>query len=384
MADRFAVIDVETTGLGRLDRLVEVAVVTLDVQTGSTLDEYDSLVNPLRDIGPAHVHGVTSSMVSTAPTFEEVAAALAVRIDGAVLVAHNLSFDTRMLIQEYERLGASLVAGEGICTLRLSGQRLNLACTDYGISIGQHHRALADARATAELLRRLIQDPDIDHPAELTGLSVPLNPRTLRREATNSGMDAGPLDRIVARARYPSADLAVIAYLDVLDWVLDDLAITSAEQAELDACAEEFGLTGQDITRAHKQYLDNLVVAAQRDGVITSEEHALLTTVADLLNLDTPSGLSRSPQSTAPSLVPGLAVCFTGSAVVDGAPVQRADLERLAESAGLRPVPSITKKTELLVAADPSSMSGKAKKARQYGIAIMSIEEFIKQCKHLP
>ena len=61
------VIDCETTGLGRHDRIVEIAVVTLDPQTWEPTDEYDTLINPERDVGPVGVHGITATMVEAAP-----------------------------------------------------------------------------------------------------------------------------------------------------------------------------------------------------------------------------------------------------------------------------------------------------------------------------
>ena len=91
------VVDVETTGLGAHDRLVEVAVITLDPETWETQDEYDTLINPQRDVGPTGVHGVTAGMVELAPVFAEVFAPVARRLHGAILIAHNLSFDTRMM-----------------------------------------------------------------------------------------------------------------------------------------------------------------------------------------------------------------------------------------------------------------------------------------------
>ena len=78
----FAIVDCETTGFGKHDRIVEIAAVVVDEADGSVVDEYDTLVNPQRDTGPVGVHGVTASMVEAAPSFEEVAAALAFRLDG--------------------------------------------------------------------------------------------------------------------------------------------------------------------------------------------------------------------------------------------------------------------------------------------------------------
>ena len=120
-------------------------LVRLDGETLETVDEYDTLVNPERDVGPVHIHGISASMVEAAPTFAEIAGELADRLDGSVLVAHNLPFDTRMVRSELDRLDATFIEGAGICTLRLSGSRLSKATAEHGIPLDDHHRALADA-----------------------------------------------------------------------------------------------------------------------------------------------------------------------------------------------------------------------------------------------
>ena len=112
---RTVVIDTETTGLGKSDRIVEIAAITIDPKTGEIIDEFETLVNPQRDIGPTSIHGITPSMVEAAPTFDEIATALARRLTGAILAGHNLSFDVRMLFQEYGRLNSSFDAGHGRC-----------------------------------------------------------------------------------------------------------------------------------------------------------------------------------------------------------------------------------------------------------------------------
>ena len=115
---RFVVIDCETTGLGRRDRIIEIAAVTLDSRTLEPVDEYDTLINPERDLGPVGPHGITASMVEAAPVFSEIASAFARRIHGATLVAHNLSFDTRMLTSEFARLGVSFDGGKAYVLCR--------------------------------------------------------------------------------------------------------------------------------------------------------------------------------------------------------------------------------------------------------------------------
>ena len=107
------VVDVETTGFGRSDKIVEIAAITLDSATWETIDEYDTLINPERDVGPTGVHGITASMVEAAPTFSDAIAAIAARLHGAVLIAHNLAFDARMLRYEFERRGIAIDPGAG-------------------------------------------------------------------------------------------------------------------------------------------------------------------------------------------------------------------------------------------------------------------------------
>jgi DNA polymerase-3 subunit epsilon len=82
-ADRIAVIDVETTGLYKSDRVVEIAIVTLDGD-GAITDEFDTLINPARDVGPTWIHRITPSMVSSAPLFADVAGHIAARVHGAL------------------------------------------------------------------------------------------------------------------------------------------------------------------------------------------------------------------------------------------------------------------------------------------------------------
>ncbi|MYD32673.1 MAG: 3'-5' exonuclease [Acidimicrobiales bacterium] len=158
LQQRIVAIDCETTGFGKHDRIVEFAAVEVDIDTGQVVDEIDTLVNPERDVGPVNVHGVTASMVSAAPTFEEVAGALGRRLQGSVLVAHNLAFDARLLGQEFQRLGTAFDPGAGYCTLRATSQKLGLACESFGIAHADQHRALSDARATAQLASLLLDD----------------------------------------------------------------------------------------------------------------------------------------------------------------------------------------------------------------------------------
>ena len=377
---KFVVVDCETTGLGKHDRLVEVAAVTVDPDSLEIVDEYDTLINPERDMGPVNIHGVTASMVEAAPSFGEIAAALGARLDNAVLVAHNLAFDTRMIGLEYERADVGFDPGAGICTLSRTREKLILACERFGIALDHQHRALADARATASLLSHVLDDDASGQPAAVAMHGLKVNPRTLRRDASDKSGNSN-LARTVSRARYPSSTDSVVQYLDMLDWVLDDLEIDDLERSAMTQLAEQLGLTPHQVQAAHEDYLSAIVAAARRDGVITQQEHEIILRVSDNLNLQRPEINVTSTSAGSGEITPGQRVCFTGTAVVGGVNFGRTELEAIAARAGLQPVPSVSKKgCDLLVVADPSSMSGKAKKARDFAIPIMTVEEFLSRC----
>ena len=154
-----AIFDVETTGFSHQDRIVQIGIMTIDVGTGNVTAEYETLIDPERDTGPVWIHHITEEMVADAPYFQDVVADLCELLHGRVLVAHNLSFDQRMIAAEFGRLGVPFNPGVGICTLRLSGEKLATACARRGIKIERHHDALSDVRATAQLLFKLTRRP---------------------------------------------------------------------------------------------------------------------------------------------------------------------------------------------------------------------------------
>ncbi len=102
----YAVLDTETTGVhpGYHHRIAEVAVLHADLD-GNVTDEWCTLVNPKRDLGPQSIHGIRASDVRRAPTFEQIAGELVRWLRGRVPVAHNWMFDARHLNAEFSRLG---------------------------------------------------------------------------------------------------------------------------------------------------------------------------------------------------------------------------------------------------------------------------------------
>lgn len=163
----FAVVDVETTGLSARtgDRICEVAVVI--TRGGQIVDQLQTLVNPGRPIsyGASAVNGITDSMVRSAPTFRNVAPALVSALDGAVLVAHNASFDLSFLSTEMRNAGYSPPSNPVVDTLALArrcytfrSNKLGEVARALGIKTQGLHRALADATLTWHVLKRFMWD----------------------------------------------------------------------------------------------------------------------------------------------------------------------------------------------------------------------------------
>lgn len=370
------VVDVESTGFGRSDRIIEIALITLDPATWETVDEYDTLINPARDVGPTGVHGITASMVEAAPTFTEIIGAVAMRLNGSVLVAHNLAFDARMLHYEFQRCGVAIDLGEGHCTYRATSKKLIRACEDCEIPLSQHHRALADARATAELGRRL-------HLARTGSCTMAVTisdpPRTVAHPTLRRGLVdtyASPMHRVVSRASYPNCDRSIQEYLDMLDWVLDDGVIDATEQLEIRRLARDLRISDKDRADAHRAYLNCIISAARRDGVISVAEHELIVRIATQLEVHDVAIPKQSFVSPVNTIRQGTRICFSG-----GASGSKDRLMAIAERAGFVPVLSVTKKgCDLLVAADVATSSSKAKSARKWGIPILSAQDFVERC----
>ncbi|GGX78741.1 DEDDh family exonuclease [Streptomyces minutiscleroticus] len=189
----YAVVDVETTGLARDDRIVSAAVYRLDAR-GEVEDHWYTLVNPERDPGPVWIHGLTSEVLDGAPLFRDIAEEFAARLDGRVLVAHNAVFDWSMIAREYARAESEAPVRQRLCTIALSKElRLPLAnhkletlAAHFGVVQQRAHHALDDARVLAEAFR-----PSL-HAAARDGVRLPLlECRPLREWADSPATAAG-------------------------------------------------------------------------------------------------------------------------------------------------------------------------------------------------
>jgi DNA polymerase-3 subunit epsilon len=389
----FAVIDTETTGLfphGGHDRIVEIAVIDLDPWLRS-VTEWSTLVNPCRDVGPTSIHGITASQVADAPRFCEVLGDVVEHLADRVVVGHNIRFDLSFLDEEFSQAGYRVAWPAGLCTMALASslagaRRLDACCQEFGIDTGRSHSALCDARATAELFARCLERlgksaPQLPPPVARQCLppvapsgrhvdrgAVPLPQRT----NLSSLVDRLPLEGMSADAHSEAA----MAYVDLLDRVLEDRRLTPDEVSALSQLASAWGLSSSAAAQIHRYYFSGLARLALADGILTDIEREDLRVTAGLLGVADELQDLRTAAS-APAVIVnraselrGKTVCFTGESVcsINGVPLDRAHQQQLAAAAGLLPVESVTRRCDILVLADAASMSGKAKKADEYGV----------------
>lgn len=167
-AERYAVVDVETTGgaPSRGHRVTEVAVV--EVREGVVEETYHTLINPGRSIPPriSRITGITDEMVAAAPYFDQVADEVLDRLRGRTFVAHNARFDWGFVRTELADAIGETPAGRPLCTIKLvrrlvpilRRRNLDAVTAHYGVTVEGRHRALGDAVATARILLRLLDE----------------------------------------------------------------------------------------------------------------------------------------------------------------------------------------------------------------------------------
>ena len=160
----YSILDVETTG-GKFNEegITEIAIYRFDGE--KIVDQFVSLINPEIPIQPfvQQLTGINDKMLINAPKFYQIAKRILEITENSILVAHNSSFDYRMLKIEFERLGYKFYISQ-LCTVKLSKKiipdlksyKLGNLVKNLGIPISNRHRASGDALATVELFKLLL------------------------------------------------------------------------------------------------------------------------------------------------------------------------------------------------------------------------------------
>lgn len=165
----FCVVDLETTGGSAAGGSMITEIGAVKVRGGEVLGEFQTLVNPHTEI-PAFIAvltGISNSMVSSAPPIESALPAFLEFAAGCVLVAHNAPFDVGFLKHFAERQGRPWPGFEVVDTAKLARRvitrddapncKLGSLAAAFGSSTTPNHRALADARATVDVLHGLME-----------------------------------------------------------------------------------------------------------------------------------------------------------------------------------------------------------------------------------
>ena len=163
--DTFVVFDIETTGFSAAeDRIIEIGAVK--ITDGAIVDRFSTFVNPEVPI-PFEIQQlthITDDMVLEAPKIEEALPAFLDFVGESALVAHNAGFDVGFIGQNCVRLGRSrtftsvdTVGLARVLLPTLSKYKLNIVAKALNISLENHHRAVDDAAATAEIYVKFIE-----------------------------------------------------------------------------------------------------------------------------------------------------------------------------------------------------------------------------------
>lgn len=416
----FTVLDLETTGLfpEKYDRIIELAAIRIDSK-GKIIEEFETLINPNRDLGPTRIHGISAKELIYAPEFKNIAGNLLALLNGAVFVSHNVHFDMKFVKHEFSRMGIEVPPFPFLCTMmlmrradpKLPSYRLVDICEYYGLPIERAHSAYSDAKAAADLLKisfsllggansLKLSDLGVDD-YESPAVAWPCLPKTehaYKRDYAQlqKSPDSVFIDRLISRLPPMGDSCEIEEYVSLLDRVLEDRRITSDESEALFNMASEIGLSQWKVLEIHKKYLMDLIFIALEDEVITDAEAHDLESVRELLNisLDEYNEIYGRAEKISRERVRsfgdiecnviqemiGKTICFTGELIgkIGGQNIKREYAERIAKEKGLVVKDNVSRALNFLVVADPYTMSGKAQKAREYGTRIIAEAVFWK------
>ena len=164
LMDSFVVFDIETTGFSSVtNHIIEIGAVK--VENGKIVDRFSTYVNPQEPI-PYRITKlttITDADVMDAPTIDQVLPEFFAFCEGCVLVAHNASFDigfikenARKLELPYAYTHVDTLAMARVLLPQLAKFTLDHVAKTVGVSLENHHRAVDDAEATAEIFEKFI------------------------------------------------------------------------------------------------------------------------------------------------------------------------------------------------------------------------------------
>lgn len=161
----FVVFDIETTGLSaKNDMITEIGAIK--IENGKIVDSFSQLINPEMPIPEkiTNLTGITNEMVKDKPTIGQIIHDFKKFIGDHVLVAHNAAFDVGFIREKFKLF--NLVLNNPVLdTLELAravfpelkSHKLNVIADHLKVDLINHHRAVDDAKATAEILLKILE-----------------------------------------------------------------------------------------------------------------------------------------------------------------------------------------------------------------------------------
>ncbi len=162
-------LDIETTGGSHLNsRVLELGAIR--VENGKVVRKMSQLIHPQETIPTfiTQLTGINDRMVTSAPSFSEVAQDLLDMLEGSIFVAHNVSFDYNFIKMEFSRMGIKFNM-DRLCTVRLSRvlypeqrrHNLDTLITSHGFTVQDRHRALDDADVLWQFYQKALKEHDL-------------------------------------------------------------------------------------------------------------------------------------------------------------------------------------------------------------------------------
>lgn len=202
----FVVVDLETTGGSPASSAIT-EIGAVKVRGGQVLGEFQTLVDPGDPIPPhiARLTGISNAMVALAPPLQQVLPAFLEFLGDAVVVAHNAPFDVGFLRAACGRLDYAWPRNEVVDTVQLArrvvprdeapNHKLSTLAALFHATTAPEHRALADARATVDVLHALLErlaPLGVTHRGDLRGAAARVPEKVRRKHTLADGLPQAP------------------------------------------------------------------------------------------------------------------------------------------------------------------------------------------------
>lgn len=149
--DDFVALDVETA-IGKRWSICQIGISVVESgEIKQTISEYIQPPNNEYSKWNSKVNGITAEITKNKPLFPEIWKKIYPIIDSKKIVAHNADFDIDCLKQTLNYYDLEVPKFDYDCTLSLTGQKLEDACSSFGVNLDNHHDAGCDAEACATL-----------------------------------------------------------------------------------------------------------------------------------------------------------------------------------------------------------------------------------------